>query len=162
MFPSSNNQRQSRHLPTYLPKSGGFPAQVRFTSPLCSPSHFLVSASKWPQQATTRGTARPSPPFFGHPYQFYSSSRGDSGLSLNVIPAIVYSRILALSSYGLIAKMRFNIVQKLKGVGAVSPERAVTPQEAKLSLQERQWLRFLTGAFSKIRKTNDGRYYTRG
>ena len=71
-------------------------------------------------------------------------------------------RIPLLSAYGHIAKMRFMIIQKLRKAGAVSPEKAVAPQDADLSLPELQWLRFLAGAFSKIRKTQDGRFYTSG
>jgi hypothetical protein len=65
-----------------------------------------------------------------------------------------------LAVYGLIAKMRFSIIQKLKKVGAISSETAVTPKEADLDLEELQWLRYLAGgALSTIKKTDDGRYY---
>ncbi|OYT50092.1 hypothetical protein B6U79_00395 [Candidatus Bathyarchaeota archaeon ex4484_231] len=65
-----------------------------------------------------------------------------------------------LSVYGAIAKMRFAIIDKLKRAGAVSPETAVTPEEADLSLEEIRWLKYLAGgSLSTIKKTENGRYY---
>ena len=62
---------------------------------------------------------------------------------------------------GLDALNRLRIENKLRRVGAVSRDRAVTPGEAKLNLQEIGWLPYLADGFvSTIRKTNDGRYYT--
>ena len=60
---------------------------------------------------------------------------------------------------GLAAKIRYMIVSKLEKAGAVSPESAVTPEEAGLNLQEIGWLRYLAGGLLTIRKTGDGRYY---
>jgi len=41
-----------------------------------------------------------------------------------------------------------------------SIRRAVTTEEAKLDLQEQQWLGYLAGGFlSKVKKTQDQRYY---
>jgi len=38
--------------------------------------------------------------------------------------------------------------------------QAVTTEEAKLDLQEQQWLGYLAGGFlSKVKKTQDQRYY---
>ncbi|MCW4021040.1 MAG: hypothetical protein NWF14_07440 [Candidatus Bathyarchaeota archaeon] len=65
-----------------------------------------------------------------------------------------------MSVYGLIAKMRFTIISKLKAVGAVSVETAVTPEEADLNLEEIRWLPYLAGgALSTIKRTENGRYY---
>lgn len=56
---------------------------------------------------------------------------------------------------------RLRIVNKLQRVGAVSRDKAVTPEEAKLDFQEIGWLPYLADGFvSIIRKTKDGRYYT--
>ena len=44
--------------------------------------------------------------------------------------------------------------------GATSKEKAVTIAEAKLDLQERQWLNYFAGAFlCEIKKTEDKKYY---
>lgn len=68
--------------------------------------------------------------------------------------------LLVLSVYGIIAKMRFAIIDKLKRAGANSPDTAVTPKEAELDLEESRWLGYLAGgALSTIKKTEDGRYY---
>ena len=65
-----------------------------------------------------------------------------------------------MAMYGFVVKMHFIIVHKLRKVGAVSLKTAVTPMEAGLNSQERQWLRYLAGGFlSTIKKTEDGRYY---
>jgi hypothetical protein len=62
---------------------------------------------------------------------------------------------------GLSYKISYSIVNKLIKVGAVSREKAVTPKEAKLDLQETQWLKYLAGGiFSNIIKTKAGRLYT--
>ena len=61
---------------------------------------------------------------------------------------------------GLAAMMRYMIVSKLEKAGAVSPESAVTPEEAGLNPQETSWLPYLAGGLSSpIKKTGDGRYY---
>ncbi len=65
-----------------------------------------------------------------------------------------------MSVCGIIAKMRFSIIDKLKRVGANSPDTAVTPKEADLDIKESDWLQYLAGgALSTIKKTKDGRYY---
>jgi hypothetical protein len=56
--------------------------------------------------------------------------------------------------------MRFSIIQKLRKIHAVSAETAVTLEEANLNQEEMQWLKVLVGAFSPIKKTKDGKYYT--
>ena len=63
---------------------------------------------------------------------------------------------------GFAAKMRFSIVDKLKKAGANSPKKAVTPIQAELDQLETQWLQYLAGGvLSTIKKTKDGRYYTK-
>ena len=62
---------------------------------------------------------------------------------------------------GVEALNRLRIEDKLQRVGAVSRDKAVTLEEAKLNLQEIGWLPYLADGFvSTIRKTKDGRYYT--
>jgi hypothetical protein len=62
--------------------------------------------------------------------------------------------------YGTSAKMMYIIISKLKRVGAVSPVKAVTPEEAELDLTEVLWLNYLAGGMlSRIKKTRNGRYY---
>ena len=52
------------------------------------------------------------------------------------------------------------IVDKLRKAGAVSIDKAVTPEEAKLNLQEIEWLWYLAGGFlATIKKTKNRRYY---
>jgi hypothetical protein len=56
--------------------------------------------------------------------------------------------------------MRQRIVNKLEKAGATSIQKAVTTEEAKLDLQEQQWLGYFAGGFlSKVKKTQDRRYY---
>jgi len=56
--------------------------------------------------------------------------------------------------------MGYRIVSKIEGAGATSKEKAVTIEEARLDLQERNWLNYFAGAFmGKIKKTVDNRYY---
>jgi hypothetical protein len=56
--------------------------------------------------------------------------------------------------------MCHSIVLKLRKVGAVSKERAVTIEEAKLNSRERNWLPYFAGIFlGEIKKTDDKRYY---
>ena len=56
--------------------------------------------------------------------------------------------------------MRFTIISKLKKAEANSIEKAVTPEEANLNIEEKQWLNYLAGGtLSSIKKTEDGRYY---
>ena len=66
-----------------------------------------------------------------------------------------------MSVYGIIAKMQFSIIDKLKRAGAKSPDTAVTPNEAEFEIEEIRWLLYLAGGtFSTIKKTDNGRYYT--
>lgn len=60
---------------------------------------------------------------------------------------------------GLDAIMGLRIVEKLRKVGAVSRDKAVTPEAANLNSQEIGWLQYLAGFLSTIKKTKDGRYY---
>jgi hypothetical protein len=56
--------------------------------------------------------------------------------------------------------MRQRIVNKLEKAGATSIQKAVTTEEAKFDLQEQQWLGYFAGGFlSKVKKTQDRRYY---
>jgi len=67
-------------------------------------------------------------------------------------------RILSFS--GIQFKMRQNIVNKLEKAGAIIKEKAVTIKEAELDLKEQNWLNYFAGGFlSKIKKTEDQRYY---
>ncbi len=61
---------------------------------------------------------------------------------------------------GLDYVISIRIVEKLKKVGATSRDTAVTPEAAKLDLQETRWLGYLAGGFlATIKKTKNGRYY---
>ena len=61
---------------------------------------------------------------------------------------------------GLDYIISLRIVEKLRRVGAVSIDKAVTPEGAKLNLQEIEWLGYLAGGFlATIKKTKNGRYY---
>jgi hypothetical protein len=56
--------------------------------------------------------------------------------------------------------MRYRIVRRLEKAGAISKEKAVRIEEAGFDLQEQQWLGYFAGGlFSKIKKTQDKRYY---
>jgi len=55
---------------------------------------------------------------------------------------------------GLDYIISLRIVEKLRNVGAVSIDNAVTPEGAKLNLQEIEWSGYLAGGFlATIRKT---------
>ncbi len=61
---------------------------------------------------------------------------------------------------GLDSIINYKIIEKLKKAGAISERKAVTADEAKLSLQECGWLQYLAGGLTSIiKKTADGRYY---
>lgn len=56
--------------------------------------------------------------------------------------------------------MRFAIVSRLRKAEAVSREKAVTPKETNIDVEEPGWLRYLAGGgLSVIKKTENGRYY---
>lgn len=49
---------------------------------------------------------------------------------------------------------------KLKAVGATSNEKAVTPEEANLDLQEQNWIHYIAGGmFAKVKKAANNLYY---
>ena len=61
---------------------------------------------------------------------------------------------------GIQFKIHQRIVNKLEKAGATSIQKAVTTEEAKFDLQEQQWLSYFAGGFlSKVKKTQDRRYY---
>jgi hypothetical protein len=65
-----------------------------------------------------------------------------------------------LSLSGIQFKMRYRIVSKIEKAGASSKEEAVTIEEADLDFEELQWLDYFAGGFlSRIKKTEDKRYY---
>ena len=65
-----------------------------------------------------------------------------------------------MSLSGIQFRMRYRIVTKIGKAGATSIENAVTIEEAKLNLEEMQWLDYFAGAFlGEIKKTEDKRYY---
>jgi len=56
--------------------------------------------------------------------------------------------------------MRYRIVSKIEKAGATSKEKAVTIEEAELTLKEQLWLSYFAGAFlGKVKKTEEKRYY---
>ncbi len=65
-----------------------------------------------------------------------------------------------MSVYGIQFVMQGRLVRKLAKAGAVSVEKAVTFEEAKLDEQEQYWLDYFAGVFlGKIKKTENDRYY---
>jgi hypothetical protein len=58
-----------------------------------------------------------------------------------------------LSAYGIQFVMKQRLVHKLEKAGAVSEEKAVTFEEAKLNEQEQYWLSYFAGVFlGRIKK----------
>jgi len=56
--------------------------------------------------------------------------------------------------------MQKRIAEKLAAAKATSLERAVTITEAKLDMQEQNWLSYVAGGlFAEVKKTKDKRYY---
>ena len=52
------------------------------------------------------------------------------------------------------------LIRKFMKAGAISIEKAVTSEEAKLDLKEQYWLSYFAGSFlGKIKRTEDHRYY---
>ncbi len=65
---------------------------------------------------------------------------------------------MSLSGFHFVMLQR--IVTKIEQSGATSKEKAVTAEEAELNVQEQQWLNYFAGGLlSKIKKTEDKRYY---
>jgi len=61
---------------------------------------------------------------------------------------------------GIQFKIHQRLIRKFEKVGAISEETAVTIVEAKLDLQEENWLGYFAGSFlGSIKKTRDNRYY---
>ena len=56
--------------------------------------------------------------------------------------------------------MEQQLIHKFRKAGAISKEKAVTFEEAKLDLREYCWLEYFAGTFlGSIKKTRDHRYY---
>jgi len=67
---------------------------------------------------------------------------------------------LSTSMSGVQYKMEQRIVRKFEKAGAVSMEKAVTVEEAKLDEQEQYWLDYFAGSFlGQIKKTEQHLYY---
>ncbi|MDH4242079.1 MAG: hypothetical protein OEW48_21160 [Phycisphaerae bacterium] len=67
-----------------------------------------------------------------------------------------------METYSTHLKMQNEIMDKLVAVKATSEERAVTVEEARLELQEQNWLPYVAGGlFAKVKKTKNNRYYVR-
>jgi hypothetical protein len=65
-----------------------------------------------------------------------------------------------LNLSGIQFKMRQRIVNKLEKAGAISIQKAVTIEKAKLDLREQLWLPYFAGAFmGEVKKTKHQRYY---
>jgi len=61
---------------------------------------------------------------------------------------------------GTVYAMQQRIIDKLLETDATSTIKAVTAQEAKLDMQEQNWLGYVAGGLnSKVKKTKDKRYY---
>ena len=62
--------------------------------------------------------------------------------------------------YGTQFIMEQRLVRRLEKAGATSIEKAVTFEEAKLTVSEQYWLNYFAGVFlGKIKKTNNHLYY---
>jgi len=65
-----------------------------------------------------------------------------------------------LSLSGIQFRMEQQLIHKFRKAGAISKEKAVTFEEAKLDLREYCWLEYFAGTFlGSIKKTRDHRYY---
>ena len=63
---------------------------------------------------------------------------------------------------GVAFGMEERIKAKLIAVGAISHEKAVTAQEAKLDVQESNWIHYIAGGmFAGVKKTTANLYYVR-
>lgn len=68
--------------------------------------------------------------------------------------------ILDFDLAGIAYSTNCRIVDKLRKEGAISLDKAVTPEEANLNFLEIEWLGYLAGGFpATIKKTKNGRYY---
>lgn len=68
---------------------------------------------------------------------------------------------MVVRGWGLVHRIRYLVEKKLTESNASSPETAVTADEAELTITERRWLLYLAGGMSRIKKTEDDRYYLR-
>jgi hypothetical protein len=63
---------------------------------------------------------------------------------------------------GVAFGMEERIKAKLIAVGAISHEKAVSAEEAKLDVQESNWIHYIAGGmFAGVKKTTDNLYYVR-
>ena len=63
---------------------------------------------------------------------------------------------------GVAFGMEERIKAKLIAVGAISHEKAVSAEEAKLDVQESNWIHYIAGGmFAGVKKTTDKLYYVR-
>jgi hypothetical protein len=63
---------------------------------------------------------------------------------------------------GVAFGMEERIKAKLVAVGAISHEKAVSAEEAKLDVQESNWIHYIAGGmFAGVKKTTDNLYYVR-
>lgn len=61
---------------------------------------------------------------------------------------------------GTLFSMEERIRVKLLKVGATSHEKAVTPQQADLDMQEENWIHYIAGGlFANVKKTTANLYY---
>jgi len=59
-----------------------------------------------------------------------------------------------------VSEMQQRIASKLRGMGAISKDKAVTAQEADFDVPEQNWLDYIAGGlFALVKKTQDKRYY---
>jgi len=68
--------------------------------------------------------------------------------------------VLDFDLAGVAYSTNHRVIDKLRKAGAVSRDKAVTPEIANLNLNEIEWLEYFAGGFlATIKKTRDGRYY---
>lgn len=65
------------------------------------------------------------------------------------------------TTLGIEYAVEASIKTKLEAIGAISKEKAVTSHEAHFNMKEENWLGYIAGGmFARVKKTNDGRFYT--
>jgi hypothetical protein len=63
---------------------------------------------------------------------------------------------------GILFGMEERIKTKLIAAGAISHEKAVTAKQAKLDMQEENWIHYIAGGmFAGVKKTTNNLYYVR-
>ncbi len=64
--------------------------------------------------------------------------------------------ILSFDLTGIVYSISYRVVNKLRKAGAVSRDKAMTPETANLNLQEIDWLQYLLVTLQQLKRQETG------